>query len=140
VRSTAFSAITPQLSRLAREDAAVAKGKTTLESLTRIARAQRNLGNQAKQLAEVERRTVGEVRGLLAKIGYDLVAMDDRGSAKRQTPRRHARGILPKILKCPKCDRRFSLQMHVARHLSAMHKPEKPTHRRARPRWKRQSK
>jgi hypothetical protein len=117
----------------------VAKGKTTLESLTRITRAQRNLGNQAKQLAEAERRTVAEVRGLLAKIGYDLVAMDDRGSAKRQTPRRHARGILPKILKCPKCDRRFSLQMHVARHLSAMHKSAKPTRKRARARGKRQS-
>lgn len=94
--------------------------KATLDTLTKIASAQRSLKDKAKLLAEAERRVVEQIRGLLSGLGYGLVATEDRGAADR-SPRRRTGKPLPKTLKCPRCDRRFSLQMHVARHVSAMH-------------------
>ena len=35
-----------------------------------------------------------------------------------------------KTLKCPKCDRRFSMPAHLARHMSATHGPKKKKVRR----------
>ena len=54
----------------------------------------------------------------LVPLGYRIVAGDGRSrvqtAGQRTTP-------LPKRLKCPRCDRRFSHRLHVARHMSATH-------------------
>jgi len=104
--------------------------KTLLDSLKQIAGAKLSLRDETKHLAEAERRVVEEVRHLLSSIGYGLVATDgQRATTARSSPRSRPRKALPKTLKCPKCDRRFSLQMHVARHLSAKHRAAKATRR-----------
>jgi len=106
---------------------------TTLESLTKIASAKRSLLDKANHLAEAEGRVVEEVRHLLSSLGYTLVATDGQGAATTcQSPRSRTRKPLPKTLKCPKCARRFSLQMHVARHMNAMHRATKNAVKKAR--------
>jgi uncharacterized C2H2 Zn-finger protein len=107
--------------------------KTLFDSLKQITSAKLSLKDKTKHLAEAERRVVDEVRRLLSSIGYTLAATDGQGTtATRSSPRRRTRKTLPKTLKCPKCDRRFSLQMHVARHLNAMHRATIRTAKRAR--------
>jgi uncharacterized C2H2 Zn-finger protein len=119
-----------------KEDA-TAMAKTFLASLKQIASAKRSLRDKTKHLAEAERRVVEEVRRLLSGLGYTLVATDGQGAAAarvptRSSPRSRTRKALPKTLKCPKCDRRFSLQMHVARHMNAKHRATKRTVKKAR--------
>jgi uncharacterized C2H2 Zn-finger protein len=65
---------------------------------------------------------------LLAQLGYRLIAGNGPASKARAVGRRKQE--LPKTLRCPKCDRRFSRQMHVARHMSAMHGGQKKAKRR----------
>ena len=93
--------------------------RTSLGSLTKIASARLNLRNKTNRLVEAERRAIDEVRGLLSSIGYGLVPIGGPDAGRRPAERR--KRALPKTLKCPKCDRRFSLQMHVGRHLKAKH-------------------
>ena len=93
--------------------------RTALDSLTKIASARVSLKDKADRLVEAERRVIEEVGRLLSGVGYSLVPIGTREGGKRSA-RRPTRA-LPKTLKCPKCDRRFSLQMHVGRHLSAKH-------------------
>ena len=112
--------------------------QTTLDTLTKVASAKRSLKDKAEHLAEAERRIIKDVRRLLSGLGYGLVGMGDEGASKRSSPQRRARA-LPKTLKCPRCDRRFSLQMHVARHMSAKHQPQKAPRRAGRPAGKKQS-
>lgn len=72
-----------------------------------------------RKLAKQERYIIREMGRVLPKVGYRLVSLNGRPN-KREGVRRK-RALLPRTLKCPKCDRRFSLPAHVARHLSAMH-------------------
>ena len=58
----------------------------------------------------------------LSLLAAPLVAADGQGiTTGRSSPGSRTRKTLQKNLKCPKCERRFSLQMHVARHMSAKH-------------------
>jgi uncharacterized C2H2 Zn-finger protein len=107
--------------------------KTLLDSLKQIVSAKASLRDKTKRLAEVERRVVEEVRRLLSSIGYVLAATDGQGATTaRPSPKSRARKTLPKTLKCPKCDRRFSLRMHVVRHMNAMHQATKSAAKRTR--------
>jgi uncharacterized C2H2 Zn-finger protein len=94
--------------------------RTALDSLRKIASARVSLKDKADRLVEAERRVIEEVGRLLSGVGYSLVPTGDRAGDGKRPARRPTR-VLPKTLKCPKCDRRFSLQMHVGRHLSAKH-------------------
>jgi len=93
--------------------------RTSLDSLTKIANARASLRSRATRIVEAERRVIDEVRRLLSNVGYSLVS-ESGHDGNRALPRRRGRA-LPKTLKCPKCDRRFSLQMHVGRHMRAKH-------------------
>ena len=97
----------------------MANTATLFASLGRLIKQRLTLTAKEQKLAEQERRIVQEMGRVLPKIGYLLVSVDGRAN-KREGVRRK-RASLPRTLKCPRCDRRFSLQAHVARHLSAMH-------------------
>ena len=105
--------------------------RTTLDSLTKIASARLSLRNKADRLVEAERRVLEEVRRLLSGVGYSVVPMGGGDGGKRSAKR--PTRTLPKTLKCPKCDRRFSLQMHVGRHLMAKHASPPPARKGSRP-------
>jgi hypothetical protein len=90
-----------------------------LGALTTLARQRRELQRKEQQIQVAERRVMAKLGGLLAEFGYHLVSADGPAPKRRDGAMR--RRALPKTLACPKCDRRFSHQMHVARHLNAMH-------------------
>jgi uncharacterized C2H2 Zn-finger protein len=92
-------------------------------SLTRLARQRQRLHVKERELLAAERRVLRQVDRLLAQLGYRLIAGNGPTSKARAVGERKQE--LPKTLRCPKCDRRFSRQMHVARHMSAMHKGQK---------------
>jgi uncharacterized C2H2 Zn-finger protein len=106
-------------------------------SLIQLAGERKRLQLKERKLLAAERRVLGRVDRLLAQFGYRLIA------GNGPTPRAQAvstpKKELPKTLPCPKCDRRFSRQMHVARHMSAMHGGQKKAKRR-RPTTARKSK
>jgi hypothetical protein len=90
-----------------------------LASLGQLIKARLTHTAKEQKLAGQERRLIQEMGRVLLKIGYRLVSVNVRANTRGGAPAK--RSALPRTLKCPKCDRRFSLQMHVARHLSAMH-------------------
>jgi uncharacterized C2H2 Zn-finger protein len=97
-------------------------------SLTHLAGQRQRLQLKERELLAAERWVLGRVDRLLAQLGYRLIAGNGPTSKARAGGARK-RG-LPKTLPCPKCDRRFSRQMHVARHMSAMHGGQKKAKRR----------
>jgi uncharacterized C2H2 Zn-finger protein len=97
-------------------------------SLTQLAGQRQRLQLKQRELLAAKRRLLGRVDRLLAQLGYRLSAGNGPTSRARAVGRRKPE--LPKTLRCPKCDRRFSRQMHVARHMSAMHGGQKKTTRR----------
>jgi hypothetical protein len=105
--------------------------KTSLDSLTKIASAKLSLRDKTDRLVEAERRVIDEIKRLLSGVGYSVVPAGGQDGGKRSA--RRATRLLPKTLKCPKCDRRFSLQMHVGRHLRAKHGSRPPARKGARP-------
>jgi uncharacterized C2H2 Zn-finger protein len=96
----------------------MANTTTLLASLGQLIKQRLTLTAKEQKLAKQERRLIQEMGRVLPKIGYRLVSVNGRPN-KREGAR--TKRALPKSLKCPKCDRRFSLQAHLARHLSAMH-------------------
>jgi uncharacterized C2H2 Zn-finger protein len=88
-------------------------------ALTQLAGQRQRLQLKERELLAAERRVLGQVDRLLSRVGYRLIAGSGPASKARAVARRKQE--LPKTLRCPKCDRRFSRQMHVARHMSAMH-------------------
>ena len=92
---------------------------TLFASLGRLIKQRLTHTAQEQKLAKQERRILHEMGRVLPKMGYRLELLNGRPN-KRDGVRRK-RALLPKTLKCPRCDRRFSLQAHVARHLSAIH-------------------
>lgn len=105
--------------------------RTSLDSLTKIASARLSLRDRADRLVQAERRVIDEIRRLLSGVGYSVVPMGGRDGGKHSAQRRTR--PLAKTLKCPKCDRRFSLQMHVGRHLRAKHGAQHPARKPAHP-------
>jgi uncharacterized C2H2 Zn-finger protein len=99
-----------------------------LALLTHLARQRQRLERQTRDLLAAQRRVLGRVDRLLSALGYRLIAANGPTSKAGAVGRRKQE--LPKTLPCPKCDRRFSRQMHVARHMSAMHGDQKKAKRR----------
>jgi uncharacterized C2H2 Zn-finger protein len=97
----------------------MANTTTLFASLGRLIKVRLTHTAKEQKLAKQERRIIQEMGRVLPRIGYRLESVDGRAN-KREGVRRK-RASLPRTLKCPRCDRRFSLQAHVARHLSAMH-------------------
>jgi uncharacterized C2H2 Zn-finger protein len=90
-----------------------------LIALRKFAEDKNGLREQEQRLATTERKLIQSVSRLLTRVGYRVLPLnghDVRASA-RGIPRR----LAPKRLSCPKCDRRFSHPLPMARHMSATH-------------------
>jgi uncharacterized C2H2 Zn-finger protein len=97
----------------------MANTTTLFASLGRLIKVRLTLTAKELKLAKQERRIIQAMGRVLPRIGYRLESLNGRPTKREGV--RTKRASLPKTLKCPRCDRRFSLQAHVARHLSAMH-------------------
>jgi hypothetical protein len=89
-----------------------------LKSLGALTREKHALGQKAERIAQAERRIIGALGRSLSTIGYGVVPLD-RHRAARLTVTRVS--TAPKRLRCPKCDRRFSHPLPMARHVAATH-------------------
>jgi hypothetical protein len=80
---------------------------------------------KVNHLADRERTLVDDIGRALSDAGYRLERVDEIQPAAltRRTGRRRKR----QDLKCPKCERRFFFEMHVARHMNAMHRKQRDT-------------
>ena len=96
-----------------------------LSALGSMTKKREALKARGDHLADRERKLVGDIGRALSDAGYRLERVDEiRANARtRPTGRRRKR----QDLKCPKCERRFFFQMHVARHLNAMHRKRRGT-------------
>ena len=93
--------------------------KTLFGSLQQFLEQRLNLTAKQRELAVHERRIMDDMGRMLSGLGYRLVPTNGQQNGAER-PRGRSRA-LPKKLKCPRCDRRFSLGMHVARHVKTMH-------------------
>lgn len=91
---------------------------TPFASIQQLIKQRLTLTAREQKLAKQERRIIREMGRVLPRIGYRLESVNGQPNKREGVRRKRA---LPKNLKCPRCDRRFSLRAHVARHLSAMH-------------------
>jgi uncharacterized C2H2 Zn-finger protein len=90
-----------------------------------MAKEREALKAKEDHLADRERKLVGYIGRALSDAGYRLERVDEiqATTLTRGTRRRRKR----QDLKCPKCERRFFFQMHVARHMNAMHRKQRDT-------------
>ena len=96
----------------------------SLASLRKLAQKRLVLQQKEQKIADTQRRLLSEVGRLLSSFGYTLVAVNGGGTAR--APVRGRRRAVPKQrLKCAQCDRPFAYPMHLARHMSAMHRGAK---------------
>ena len=109
---------------------------TLVKSLGSLVQERKALQRKEQQLAQRQQQLIKDLDQLLHGIGYQLkplgngkgLATSSNGVMKTQA-RKH--------LKCPKCDRRFTHRLPMARHVSASHqtrqrKIRKVTRRKAR--------
>ena len=113
----------------------MARGGQSHASMTHVKALLSALGSMTKQretlkarehaVANRERMLVDDIRRALSGVGYRLVRLDETlaTAPSRGTRRRRTR----QDLKGPKCGRRFFFQMHVARHMNAMHRKPRGT-------------
>ena len=102
--------------------------KILVSSLKKLVRDKRALEEKAREVATVERRLVTHWGHVLARAGYRLLPVggDHLAASGRQTKQGRAR---VKGLRCPKCDRRFTHHLPMARHMSATHGPKRHRYR-----------
>jgi len=93
-----------------------------VRSLRTLAEEKRGLEDKARQLRQVEQQLMSNLGRLLSRIGYRLVSHNGGAAATR--PRIDGRSS-PKRIRCPECDRRFGRPLHLARHMSAIHRHKK---------------
>jgi uncharacterized C2H2 Zn-finger protein len=118
----------------------IAMTDTLLRSLGMLVEEKRRLVGREKQLAKAEQRLIAGLTRSLSGLGYRVLPVTGQeGQARAERSTRavqaHARGhkrARRKTLQCPKCDRRFSHPLPMARHMSATHEVKKPT-RKAKP-------
>jgi hypothetical protein len=97
----------------------MAEVNVALTTFHGIAKQREALKSLERRLADRERRLVGDIGRALSGFGYRLARLDE---AEVTAPARGNRKLrVRQDLKCPKCGRRFSFVMHVARHMNAMH-------------------
>jgi hypothetical protein len=97
-------------------------------SLDVLLRQKSSLSARAQQLAQTEQRLIENLSQALSSAGYRVVPVQDGTTGARGATR--GRG-LPKRLRCPECDRRFSHPLPMARHMKATH--GKAAHAKAQP-------
>ena len=100
-----------------------------LRSLRTLAKKRLSLKAMERRLDGEERQLMGAMGRMLSGLGYRVVPANGHVAKARQVSTR--RRLAPKNLNCPKCNRRFSFEMHVARHMSAMHTAKRRRGRKA---------
>jgi uncharacterized C2H2 Zn-finger protein len=95
------------------------EAQVLLRSLRTLTSKRRSLKTMEHRLDAEERKLMGQIGRRLLRSGYQLVPATGKGGAG--SARRPRRRLARQNLKCPKCDRRFSFEMHLARHVNAMH-------------------
>lgn len=91
-----------------------------LTSLRKLAREKQMLHQTERRVVADERRLLDQLRRAVSLLGYRLTDGPSRMQAvgPRTAPRQ-------KRLKCPRCNRRFSHPLPMARHVSATHRRKK---------------
>jgi hypothetical protein len=97
----------------------MARVTVSLAAFHRITKQQEAIKSLERRLADRERKLVGDIGRALSGFGYRLARLDEATVTAPALGSRKPRAR--QDLKCPKCERRFFFQMHVARHMSAMH-------------------
>ena len=98
----------------------MARVNVLLATFHRITKQREALKSIERRLTDRERTLVTDIGRALSGFGYRFTRLDEAtvtapGRGNRKRPMRQD-------LKCPKCKRRFFFQMHVARHMNAMHR------------------
>ncbi len=91
-----------------------------LRSLHALTKKRLLLKAMERRLDAEERKVMESMSRMLAGSGYRVVPIDGI-KVKPARPRRQRQRRARKDLKCPKCGRRFFFEMHVARHMNAVH-------------------
>src|SRR5215470_8124165 len=89
------------------------------EKLTRELAA---LADRKKAVLTEEQRLISELNAILPRLGYQIVPSDDRPVDGNTRHVARLSTSVRKSLKCPHCDRRFALALHLGRHVAAMHR------------------
>lgn len=95
--------------------------RALLSALGSMTKKREALKAREDHLADRERTLVDDIGRALSDTGYRLERVDEI-QATALTPRGTRRRRMRQNLKCPKCERRFFFQMHVARHMNAIHR------------------
>jgi uncharacterized C2H2 Zn-finger protein len=97
---------------------------TLVKSLGSLVQKRKALQRKEQQLAQRQQQLIKDLDQLLRGIGYQLKPVENG-----KGPTISASGVIKtqgrKHLKCPKCERRFSHRLPLARHVSASHRPQK---------------
>jgi hypothetical protein len=102
---------------------------TLVKSLGSLVQERKALQRKEQQLAQRQQQLIKDLDQLLRAIGYHLKPL---ANGKGLTPSSNdvIKTQLRKHLKCPKCARRFTHRLPLARHVSAIHRPkQKPARR-----------
>jgi hypothetical protein len=102
-----------------------------LKSLDAVTRDKQTLTQKARRLERAEQQLIGRLSRALSPVGYRVVSLGTRTAGRPGRPV----GTLPKRLQCPRCDRRFSHPLPMARHMAATHHA-KAAARKSRPKAK----
>src|SRR5713226_5274324 len=97
---------------------------TLVKSLGSLVQERKTLQRKEQQLAQRQQQLIKDLDKLLRGVGYQLKPVENG-----KGPTTSASGAIKtqarKHLKCPKCDRRFTHRLPMARHVSASHRPKK---------------
>jgi len=97
---------------------------TLSKSLDGLFRAKGRLATKTHALAKTERTVIEQLSRALSGIGYRVVPNTGDGFPLHKNGR-----MARKRLRCPKCDRRFSHPLPMARHMVATHGAKKASKR-----------
>jgi len=91
-----------------------------VKTLGALARDRQALQRKEQQLAHRQRQLIKDLSTMLHGIGYTL-RPSGNGQGSSGSAGEALRIPGRKVIKCPKCDRRFAHRLPLARHLSASH-------------------
>ena len=93
-----------------------------VKTLGALARDRQALQRKEQQLAHRQRQLIKDLSTMLHGIGYTLrPSGNGQGASASGSVLEALRIPGRKVIKCPKCDRRFAHRLPLARHLSASH-------------------
>ena len=97
---------------------------TLVKSLGSLVQERKALQRKEQQLAQRQQQLIKDLEQVLHGIGYQLKPIDN-GKRLATSSNGLVKSQARKHIKCPRCDRRFSHRLPLARHVSASHRPKK---------------